>query len=118
MKIRPNISIEQRECQDNFVSLLELDFLYNLHVGLEADLGDEALKVQLAKNIDLLEAIAKGMNHQVAQQVAHRSGNGHKTPFDNPLGSEPWLADDWTWQTKAEIPADLSKIWLFEPTVS
>ncbi len=107
---------EQREYQDNFISLLGLDFLYDLHTGLKANLDDEALKVQLVKNIDLLEAIAKGMHHQVAQQVAQLSNNGHETQFDNPLGSEPWLADDWAWQTKTEVPADLSKIWLFEPT--
>ena len=104
---------DQQDQQDVFFDIMELGFLEELLLGLTAGLDDEALKVQFAKNVDLLEAIAKGIYDYGVKREATilNNGNGKEAPQWKPL-HEIWLADNWSWQTKTEIPSDLNKIWL------
>jgi hypothetical protein len=59
-----------------FIRAMDIDILYELHTGLRANLHDEDLKAQLAKNLETLEALAA-----LAKTHVDRGAPAMRTPL-------------------------------------
>jgi len=51
-----------------------IDFIVDLHTGMAADLTDEELELQFARNVRLLEQVAGQLLHTVIERLSARSG--------------------------------------------
>lgn len=98
-----------RAWENDFISLLEIKFLNQLHVGLEDGLNEEELKVQVKQNIALLECVAKEIVIQVENQLASY-GNDYDSDVIQKV--KDISADLAHVEVPPDIKEELNKIWL------
>ena len=61
---------EQQQWYPDFVNYMDVQFIHDLHIGLEETLDEATLKTRIHANVELLEAIAEEMFQQAAQNFA------------------------------------------------
>ena len=100
------------EWSEIFVDLQKIDFLYQLHLELEAGLGEEELKVQFSKNIDLLEFVAEEMIKQATKNHSLSSnGKDRQSAIHSLLQNNGFVSSTQTKENYGKVRADLSHIW-------
>ena len=99
----------QQEWASTFINYMNINFIDDLHHGLEAGLNDEKLKDQVFQNIDLLETIAGGIFQYALDQLSQI--------FDEESKSNTirrWQANGFfslKKEVSKEVHYDLNKIW-------
>lgn len=104
-------TIENREWENYFVSLLEIKFLRQLHIRLNVPLSMEELKIQVRNNIALLECIAKEFAAQVKHQLTVYGEDYSKDEYPKVYTI---FADLAQIEVPPDIKGELNKIWLDE----
>ena len=100
---------ENREWENYFVSLLDLNFLRELHVGLEAELDADALHAQVKTNIALLESVAKEIVLQVKSQMTPNGDGSQKV--------QDIFMDLDSIEVSPGLKEELNKIWIDQSVV-
>lgn len=99
--------IDNSVVSDKIFSLLDLQFLYDLHTGLVADQDEESAKTQLAKNIQTLEIVA----HEFSKYVSELNKPDVAPMADFQVQMEH-LDLDPSIVVSEQMQSDLSSIWI------